>query len=198
VRRLVIRMMVVVCLTAPLFGVTATPSSAAGFPISNCRQHVTIRSVANGRYVTAEVDDGGGYNGMLRARATVVSTWEKFTVCLVGGNQRCCIAIKSEANGKWVSAEFGYSGSNFGMLRARASTIESWEVFVCGMTGPTAKSVMFLNGPKPITSYWVAAELHYTGARYGELRDRTPLFNNGAWENFSSSISSPFNVYCGS
>jgi hypothetical protein len=39
------------------------------------------------------------------------------------------IAITSLANGKFVSAELGYTGGNYAMLRARAATPESWETF---------------------------------------------------------------------
>lgn len=38
----------------------------------------TLRSLANGLYVSAEFGDSGAYFGMLRARASVIGDYEKF------------------------------------------------------------------------------------------------------------------------
>jgi hypothetical protein len=38
------------------------------------------------------------------------------------------VSIKA-ANGLYVSAEIGYTGSYYGMLRARATSIGPWEIF---------------------------------------------------------------------
>lgn len=78
------------------------------------------------RYVTAEL----GYPstntnyGMLRARATSIGAWEKFDSVPALG-----CAIRSVANGRYVSAEAAYPGSSNGELRARSATIGPWEIF---------------------------------------------------------------------
>ncbi|WP_424887005.1 hypothetical protein [Streptomyces sp. XH2] len=37
--------------------------------------------------------------------------------------------ITSRANGRLVSAELGYGGDTYGMLRARATAVGPWELF---------------------------------------------------------------------
>ena len=39
---------------------------------------VAFQSVANGKYVSAEIEYPGGDKGMLRARADHIGSWEKF------------------------------------------------------------------------------------------------------------------------
>jgi hypothetical protein len=87
---------------------------------------ITLRSEANGLYVTAELgytgtDNGMPIAGMLRARATSVGPWEEFQT----DNE----ALKA-ANYTYVSAELSYTGTDYGMLRARAATIGPWEKFL--------------------------------------------------------------------
>jgi hypothetical protein len=88
--------------------------------------HFAIKSLANGKYVSAELGypATSPYYGMLRARATTVGKWEKFDGVLGFG-----CSIKSVGNGKLVSAEIGYQTANYGMLRARSSKQGPWEVF---------------------------------------------------------------------
>ena len=88
-----------------------------------------LRSNANGKYVSVEMSYGGVDKYMLRARASTVGPWERFEFCWgVGGND-ANLAIRSVYNGKWVSAELGYGGGRYGMLRARASSYGPWEYF---------------------------------------------------------------------
>jgi putative metal-binding protein len=86
----------------------------------------------NGRYVTAELGRSGDDNALLRARATVIAEWERFTfeqTAQTGDFVRG--AIKSAANGRFVTAELGYPEDNlrWGMLRARATVKDRWEQF---------------------------------------------------------------------
>jgi hypothetical protein len=90
-----------------------------------CWSNVSIRSRANGRYLSAELGYSGGSNGMLRARAWVAGPWERYTVCRAGDIAN----IASQANKRYVSAELGYGGGNNGMLRARATAVGPWEAF---------------------------------------------------------------------
>jgi Putative metal-binding motif len=86
----------------------------------------------NGRYVTAELGYGGTDNAMLRARATVIAEWERFTFeqsSQTGDFVRG--TLKSAANGRLVTAELGHAEDNarWGMLRARATVKDRWEQF---------------------------------------------------------------------
>ncbi|WP_126643776.1 hypothetical protein [Embleya hyalina] len=55
---------------------SAVVSRLASAKSAECRTNVTIRSWANRRYVSAELDYRGGNYGMLRARNSVVDAWE--------------------------------------------------------------------------------------------------------------------------
>jgi hypothetical protein len=133
-----------------------------------------LRSDANGRYVSTELGYGGVDHAMLRARRTgSPGPWEQYEFCWgIGGND-ANLAIRSLANGRWVSAELGYGGAKYAMLRARATSIGPWETFNGAYGFRNTK-----NGR------WVSAELGYTGAYYAMLRARGDHY--GPWEHFSN------------
>jgi hypothetical protein len=96
-----------------------------------------MASEANRQLVSAELGCGDDAYGMLRARAVTAGPWEWFYTnnppnsgqphaAPVGRNWT---AIKSAANGLFVSAELGYGRDRYGMLRARANAPDTWEWF---------------------------------------------------------------------
>lgn len=77
------------------------------------------------------------------------------------------IKIQARGNGLFVAAEAEYTGSVFGMLRARSSSVGPWEKFsLCPMDG---YYTLFSYG----TGSYVSAEKNYTGADAGMLRARS-------------------------
>ena len=89
-----------------------------------------LKSLANNRYVTTEINYNGAYNGTLRAAATTIGPWEQYTLAYLGGNGlNPYYALQSDANALWVSAEFGYPSPSTGVLRARSTSIGPWETF---------------------------------------------------------------------
>jgi hypothetical protein len=80
------------------------------------------------------------------------------------------------ANGKYVSAELGYGGSLYGMLRARASSPGPWETFTICSDGTAEWIRSQANGR------YVSAELGRTGVDKGMLRARATAV--GPWERF--------------
>jgi hypothetical protein len=134
-----------------------------------------LQSVANGKYVAAELNYTGAGYGELRARSSSVGSWERFEFCFGIGGALAAVAIRSLANGKWVAAELQYTGALYGMLRARADRIGPWETFAA------------INGGLRNQDNWkfVSAELQYTGIRYGMLRARA--HSRGPWEQFRTS-----------
>jgi hypothetical protein len=132
-----------------------------------------LRSNANGKYVSVEMTYTGVDQYMLRARASTVGSWERFEFCWgVNGND-ANLAIRSLRNGKWVSAELGYGGGRYGMLRARADRIGPWETFNGAL------------GLRNVTNWkWVSAELGYGGGLYAMLRARASSY--GPWEKFTN------------
>jgi hypothetical protein len=134
-----------------------------------------LQSVANGKYVAAELHYTGAGYGELRARSSSVGSWERFEFCFGIGGALAAVAIRSLANGKWVSAELQYTGALYGMLRARASGIGPWETFAAINGGLRNQTNL----------RFVSAELQYTGIRYGMLRARAN--SRGPWEEFRTS-----------
>lgn len=148
--------------------------------------HDTIFSLANNRFVAAELGYIGGDYAMLRARTDPISigSWEQFD-WYAGPNGTWL--IQSSANGLFVAAELGYTGGDWAMLRARTdgSHLGQWEQFL----------VLTLNGCDPVVSNcqaiilsladasYVAAELDYTFGSYAMLRARTNT-SPGPWEQF--------------
>jgi hypothetical protein len=115
----------------------ATPGPWENFKIcyryEGATKVVYILNERNLRYVSAELGYTGVDHGMLRARATDVGPWEKFTIARWGPNPKM-YTIQSQRNGRYVSVELGYGGVRHGMLRARATAIGPWEKFLisCG------------------------------------------------------------------
>ncbi|WP_158100380.1 endonuclease/exonuclease/phosphatase family protein [Streptomyces thermovulgaris] len=94
----------------------------------------TLRSEANGLYVSAEFHDSGSHFGMLRARkGDGIGNWEKFEIVPQGGGWFALRYTFSEGGTTtkyYVSAEINSTGSDEGLLRARKTgTPGSWELF---------------------------------------------------------------------
>src|SRR5260370_38014898 len=58
-------------------------------------------------------------------------------------------SILSAANARWVSAELGYTGGNYAMLRARATSIGPWERYALCYDYPCGFCVLDYGGPAP-------------------------------------------------
>jgi hypothetical protein len=134
---------------------------------------VSIVNAYTGLAVSAELGDVGIFNGMLRARATSVGPWEKFTMCM---DDNHVFTLKSQANNLYVSTEEDYEGGYQYLLRARAAVVGGWELFV--MYGVGGDTVEFTGSP----GYWVTSELGYSGSDQYLLRaNRKSL---GGWETW--------------
>jgi hypothetical protein len=93
-----------------------------------CALPFELRSAANQLYVSAELDYSGPVYGMLRARSSTASAWEHFVLCYDGASGT--YSLRSAANGDYVSAEIGYYAGRWAqVLRARATSVGSWEQF---------------------------------------------------------------------
>jgi hypothetical protein len=147
-----------------LYPAKALASGKASVHGLNCYPVEGFKSLANDRYVAAELGYGVRYpkqNGyaMLRARATHVGPWEEFQFCNVPDNPRLW-AIFSHANDKWVAAEFGYPQPDKGMLRARAGHIGGpREHYGIGCIRGGGGSFVFVSYGEAPVLYYVAAEI---------------------------------------
>lgn len=87
------------------------------------------------------------------------------------------VYFTSAANSRIVSAEFGWSGDGYGMLRARATAVGPWEEFgLCPYAGGWA--IGSLENLK-----WVSTEISRTGDNYAMLRARAT--DIGPWEQYT-------------
>jgi hypothetical protein len=78
------------------------------------------------RWVSVETGDPGGLYAMLRASGTGVGPSERFTLHEPSSEPT---AVNAGANGLWVTAEFGYSSTYYGMMRARSAEVAAWQWF---------------------------------------------------------------------
>jgi hypothetical protein len=171
------RVLLVVAVVLAATGVTAAPAYAPTWcpSVMTEGQHWISALSANPNYVSAELGWTGNSYGRLRARTdgNHLGPWELFQLICVQGPD--VYAIRSVANGRYVSAELGWTGSSYGLLRARATTIGPWERFRIPATAlTTIRSTA--NGR------YVTAEVGWTGSSYGSLRARATAV--GDWEYF--------------
>ena len=139
---------------------------------------IKVQSLANKRFVTAEIRYTGASYGMLRANATIASGWERFRI---EGDCRApagC-AIRSLVNDRFVTAEIRYTGASYGMLRANATIASGWERFRIYGDCASACSIRSVANNR-----FVTAEIGYTGASYGMLRAGATAVR--AWESFQA------------
>jgi hypothetical protein len=88
------------------------------------------------------------------------------------------VSIRSTANGKTVSAEFGYGGNDYAMLRARSNGVGgAWETF--RLVGDCNAGCGIQSAQ---TRQFVSAEIGYQGYAWGEMRARAGGI--GGWETF--------------
>ncbi|WP_283138914.1 FG-GAP-like repeat-containing protein [Rhizohabitans arisaemae] len=163
-------------LTPSASGGSTPPGNPPGTPPTDPRHNMvlTLTSVANGRFVTAELPYPGADKGMLRTRSDVVGEWQIFRLISAGDGT---YGIRSEANGLYVSAEMDYAGADHGMLRARHTAIESWERFSVEVHSDGSWSLR-----SAANGRYVSTELDYTGDDKGMLRARATGI--GTWEKF--------------
>jgi hypothetical protein len=147
----------------------------------SCNDRSWIISDAANAYTSTEIGYSGGLNGMLRARASTPGTWEEYSICGWWDTQynTRVQSIRSHRNGRYVTAEFGYTGVDNGMLRARATSIGIWEKFKVEQWGPngsmyTIRSLRY--------SRYVSTERGYGGVRHNMLRARASSI--GPWEKY--------------
>jgi len=91
------------------------------------------------------------------------------------------VSILSHANQQWVSSELAYWGNGYGMLRARSSSIGSWEQYTF-CYDVTNHYWVFMNDAN---NQFVSTQLNYTGGDYGMLRAANSI---DPWEHY--------NLYC--
>jgi len=86
----------------------------------------TLKSLANGKYVSNRENDAAPYQYLLTATADVVGEWEKFTAYDVPDY----FEGFTGSSGLFVSADFSYPGSYSGDLVANRGELGPWETFL--------------------------------------------------------------------
>jgi hypothetical protein len=90
-------------------------------------------------------------------------------------------AISSDANGLYVTAQFGYAGASFGELTASSSSIgpdQKW-LLSCVPGAPGGPPIDFVVIQAQTNLNYVSTELGYTGANYAMLRARAATADLG-------------------
>ena len=150
--------------------IIATNEGASYYMEGNIRRWIQdpydFACYANGRPVI---------RGMAMAEAQGLPEGAAMPLC-VGPGQRL-VSIRSTWSNRFVSAELGYGGADYGMLRARATSVGDWERF--RLIGDCNSSCVIQS---VANRRLVSAELGYQGAAWGELRARAT--GEGSWERF--------------
>ncbi|MZD09152.1 endonuclease/exonuclease/phosphatase [Streptomyces sp. SID5785] len=117
--------------------------------------NIALRSEATGFFATSELGASGAYEGMMQARGGDIGGWQQFVVESRASDGPMQVALKSVANDKYVTVEHASLGDDKDMLRARSTTVGSWERFTLvpqgqrgtsgGSPAPTAGSASKLN-----------------------------------------------------
>lgn len=166
---------------AILTGLVVLPASSAvasAVPPSSAGQRWALKVA--GYYVTVDASATGDMK--LRAKATTPGGWETFTLhtdYIPGAGYGTTISLRSEATGRYVTAEDEASGS---LLRTRGTNTGAWERFKLVPLGNDQFGLRADNGK------YVAAELG-TYPDHGLLRARTSDSADpptlGSWERFT-------------
>jgi hypothetical protein len=141
--------------------------------------NTVIKSAANGKYVAAEISGvQDSHLGRLRARSSSVGSWERFKFIGDCSSSTGC-AIRSSANGKYVTPELTYAGNYTALLRARSTTVGTSQRFVMAGDCRSTKGCAI---KARANGRYTSAELNFTGGNYGLLRARATSV--GGWERF--------------
>ncbi|MEU6578555.1 endonuclease/exonuclease/phosphatase family protein [Streptomyces sp. NPDC046805] len=173
----------VVALAAPpAMADTAVPPSSAG-------QRWALK--VHGYYVTVDAGATGDMKLRANPNATTPQGWEKFTLHtdhIPGVGYGTTVSFRSEATGKYVTAEDAASGS---LLRTRGDNTGAWERFKLQPLADGTFALLADNGN------YVAAELG-SYPDYGLLRARTSTSapsTLGSWERFTLERVGPEGAY---
>lgn len=112
--------------------------------------------------------------GIARSLATIASQLQQKAVPNLPSYD---LVWRSNANSYYVSAELGYTGASYGMLRARAASKGAWESWT-RIQLPTGHWVIRSNA----NGLYASAALSYGGTDYAELRAAAGAI--GPWEVF--------------
>ncbi|WP_433209241.1 fascin domain-containing protein [Dactylosporangium sp. CS-047395] len=139
---------------------------------ATCRDYKILSLVAN-RYIAEEQGYGGAIHNMLRARTAPGQTgsWEVFRICSEDGGHTVFLEAPS---GYLVTAEYGYTGKNLGMLRGRGEWNDTWETFDVW----TDAGKYYLRNSTRGTYF--TCRLDYTGQYYQEMKATGAA--PGSWE----------------
>ena len=154
--------------------VAASPAQAVS--IDFCTKNVII--VGGGGAVSTERDYSGSNQNMLRARSGDPNgPWEQYWICWPDNDDNE-VYIYSRSASQFVAAEYDYTGSRAGMLRARTTEPGPWETFQIIAVDDYARVVIL--GSHGL----VSEERDYTGSNKGMLRVRGNGTGIGPWEKF--------------
>lgn len=135
---------------------------------------VSLMNVYTSLYVSVELGTSTTWYEELRARATSVGPWEKFTMCI--NDSTNVFTLQSQANGLYVTTEEWYDPPWQYMLQADSSTVGQQQQFV--LYNVNADYQWFTGS----SGYLVSGDLNFSGNDRGVLiANRKSL---GPWEEW--------------
>lgn len=155
-------------------------SGDAGAIAKSAGQKWALKSLANGKYVSVEMNDRGAYRWRMRARSDTVGSWERFT--LHTDHTAKTISIRSEVTGYFATAEFTDARGRNGMLRAGGGNLGSRQQFEPSWSNPPAGAPA---GSYEVTFKSVAdgyTDQYWTAGGDGTLR--ATASSPGTWGRF--------------
>ncbi|WP_254400076.1 trypsin-like serine protease [Streptomyces sp. AC602_WCS936] len=145
----------------------------------------SLKSEANGKYVSTVLSATGTHEGKLQARADTVAGWEQFSLHTRDGGTT--VGLRSAANGLFVASELNQTGAYEGMLRARSESLGGWERFTLVPQGGQKYALRSTANDK-----YVATEANSTGDDANLLRARSDSV--AGWERFTLEHADNFRV----
>ena len=159
--------------------------AAAAGVTCNFAEPVAFQSVWTSKWVATEKEYTGSSNGMLRANRDAIGNWEKYYLCSKPEWGYDEFAFLADANAKFVTAEFDYTGSNDGMMRARSEVADVWQRFdLLQVDYPGAPGQVIYSIKSTWTNMYATTEVNYTDPRKGMMRVRPDSSYADVWQLF--------------
>ena len=161
---------------APITSYTAT-ASPGGQTVTGSASPLVVTGLTDGTTYNFTVHSSSTDGSSIESAPSnaVIPTGPPTATTFIAEHRSFNCDIRSRANNRIVSGELGYAGSLNGVLRARSTSVGTWEKFQCVAVGANQWALRSRANGK-----FVSAELHYAGSLYGTLRARSTTV--GTWE----------------
>ncbi len=150
--------------------------------VNNSDGTVSFKSIANGKYVCAVIDE----DNQLLARSSEISTWEKFKISKIVDGE---YSIQAVANGKYVNANLDDGGK---LVATSDSIAGAWEAFKITKTGESSGLTYDASAGEPKATFYLDADYKGTEVSFGVGKyDYSEMISKGIKNDSLSSVKVP-------